>query len=127
MSPQILEFALVGLGGAIGAMSRHAVTFMGIFDRNPYYYTVYINITGCLIIGIFTACFQHFGFSRLWSLFFSVGVLGGYTTYSAFTRDAIELVEKGQIGMALIYIGITMVGGLGACYLGLAGTQHLLK
>ncbi len=127
MSPHVLEFTLVGIGGAIGAMSRHAVTYMGIFDHNPYYYTVGINITGCLIIGIFTAFFQHFEFSRLWSLFFSVGMVGGYTTYSAFTRDAIEFVEKGMIGPALIYVGITMFGGLGACYLGLVGTQHMLK
>lgn len=126
MSPHVLEFALVGLGGAIGAMSRHAVTFMHIFDKNPYYYTVGINITGCLIIGIFTALYKHFGFSDLWSLFFSVGVLGGYTTYSAFTRDAIELVARGQVGLAFFYIAITLVGGLGAAYLGLLGTQRLL-
>ncbi|MDE6321287.1 MAG: CrcB family protein [Muribaculaceae bacterium] len=127
MSPHVLEFALVGLGGAIGAMSRHGVTYLGVFDDNPYYYTVAINLSGCLIIGIFTAFFLHYDFSRLWSLFFSVGVLGGYTTYSSFTRDAIELVEKGDMGTALLYIAITMVGGLGACFLGLVGTQHLLK
>ena len=108
-------------------MSRHGVTYLGVFDDNPYYYTVAINLSGCLIIGIFTAFFLHYDFSRLWSLFFSVGVLGGYTTYSSFTRDAIELVEKGDMGTALLYIAITMVGGLGACFLGLVGTQHLLK
>lgn len=126
MSPHVLEFALVGLGGAIGAMSRHAVTYLRFFDHNPYYYTVGINVSGCLIIGIFTALYKYFGLSEQWSLFVSAGILGGYTTYSAFTRDAIELVARGQVGTAFFYIAITLIGGLGAAYLGLLGTQRLL-
>lgn len=127
MSPHILEFALVGLGGAIGAMSRQGVTCLGVFDNNPYYYTVAINVSGCLVIGILTALFKHFNLSDLWTFFFMGGVLGGYTTYSSFTRDAIELVETGMATKALFYIAVTLIGGLVACYVGMLGTARILR
>ena len=121
------DFLIVGLGGALGAMSRFGVRHMGIFDDNPYYYTVAINISGCFVIGILGALFQFWKLSPIWTYFCMVGFLGGYTTYSAFTLDAMELVQNGMWARAFFYVGITLVGGLGGCALGLFGTERLLK
>lgn len=63
----------------------------------------------------------------MWYLFLLTGLLGGYTTYSAFTLDAMELVQQGRAMQALFYIAITFIGGLGGCAIGLFGTEHLLK
>ncbi len=127
MASLAAEIALVGLGGALGAISRYGVEHMGIFDNDKYYYTVAINITGCIVIGTLWALFQHFGVARIWYLFALTGFLGGYTTYSAFTLDAITQWQGGRPDITLLYIAITLVGGLGGCALGLLGTEKLLK
>lgn len=108
-------------------MSRYGVQHLGIFDDDKYYYTVGINITGCITIGILWALFQHWRVPYHWHLICLVGFLGGYTTYSAFTLDAMQLVQNGMLLRALYYIGITLVGGLGGCALGLFVTEKLLK
>ena len=128
MGMQVLaDLAVVAAGGAIGCMSRYGVEHIGIFDNDKYYYTVAINITGCIIIGVLWALLHHWNADRMWSLFLLTGLLGGYTTYSAFTLDAMELVQQGRAMQALFYIAITFIGGLGGCALGLFGTEHLLK
>ena len=108
-------------------MSRFGVRHMGIFDDDPYYYTVAINLTGCLIIGVLGAIFPFFKIAPHWNYFIIVGFLGGYTTYSAFSLDAIELLARGMVKDFFIYIGITIVGGLGLCAAGYFGTRHFLK
>ena len=123
----LVEIALVAVGGAIGATTRFGVEHLGIFENDKYYYTVGVNITGCIIIGVLWALFQHFEVSRAWYLFAITGCLGGYTTYSAFTLDAITQWMGGRPDLTLLYIGITLVGGLGGCALGLIGTDKLLK
>lgn len=123
----ITDIILVFIGGGIGALSRFGVSNLGILDHDKYYYTVAINITGCLTIGILWALLNHWGVSRKWYLFTITGILGGYTTYSAFTLDAMQLVQEGRWAQALFYIGVTMVGGLGGCALGLFLTERLLK
>lgn len=121
------NFALVGLGGAIGAMSRYGVSQIGIFDEDPYYYTVVINISGCIIIGVLWALLIHNHAPEYWYLLLLSGVLGGYTTYSAFTLDAMKLIQDGLWERALFYIALTMIGGLGGCALGLFLTEKLLR
>lgn len=118
---------LVFIGGGFGALSRFGVQHLGIFDDDKYYYTVGINITGCLVIGVLWAFFEHWNVSRDWQLLCLVGFLGGYTTYSAFTLDAMQLVQKGMWLQAAFYVGITVIGGLGGCALGLFLTEKFLK
>lgn len=122
----LVDLAVVAAGGALGCLCRYGVENMGIFDDDKYYYTVAINITGCLVIGVLWALLHYWNADRLWYLFLLTGTLGGYTTYSAFTLDAMELVQQGLWGRALFYIGITIIGGLGGCALGLFGTERLL-
>lgn len=123
----IIDFLIVGAGGALGAMSRFGVRHMGVFDDNPYYYTVAINLSGCLVIGILGALFSHFKVNPMWNYFLIVGFLGGYTTYSAFTLDTMELFQLGKWVEAAKYVGITFVGGFLLCGLGYFGLLRLLK
>lgn len=124
---ELLNILFVGLGGAMGAISRYGVEHLGIFDNDKYYYTVGINISGCIVIGVLWALFQHFDVPRAWYLFAITGFLGGYTTYSAFTLDAITQWIGGRPDITLLYIAITLVGGLGGCALGLLATEKILK
>ena len=123
----ILDILLVFVGGGLGALSRFGVSNLKILEHDKYYYTVAINISGCIVIGILWALFAHFDLSRKWVLFTITGFLGGYTTYSAFTLDAMQLVQNGRWGEALFYVAVTMIGGLGGCALGLFLTEKLIK
>lgn len=122
-----MEMFLTALGGVVGVLCRYAMTHLGWFDENKYYYTVAINLTGCFIIGVIWSLFRHYDVSRLAYFFVITGALGGYTTFSSFSLDAIQLIEAKMELRALWYISITLIGGLGACALGLTGTDKLLR
>lgn len=108
-------------------MARFGVQQLHIFDNDKYYYTIGINLTGCMAIGILWALFLHFNVPKSWYLFLITGFLGGYTTYSAFTLDALLLMQNGRWLMMLAYVAITVIGGLGLCGMGLFATEKILK
>lgn len=123
----LIDCLLVALGGGLGALTRFGVEQLPLLDHNKYYYTVAINITGCFIIGTLWALFQHWEAPRWLYLLCLTGYLGGYTTYSAFTLDAMQRIQAGRLDEFFIYVAVTVIGGLGACALGLFGTGRLLK
>lgn len=124
---RLIDFLIVGFGGALGAMCRFWVRHFGIFEDNPYYYTVGINLSGCLIIGIIGALFLYYKVPAQWTYFVIVGFLGGYTTYSAFALDAIELLNQQMWKDFIIYVSITFLGGFGLCALSFFGVNRILK
>lgn len=123
----LISCVLIFIGAGFGALSRYGIENLGFFDANRYYYTTTINLTGCLVIGILWALFQHWHLSRGWYFGAITGFLGGYTTYSTFAIDAVQLINNGRCGIALFYVGITVIGGLSCCALGLYATTKLLK
>ncbi len=128
MSPfSLSNILLVASGGAIGCLLRYYVQSVNLFHADGYYFTAGINITGCCVMGILWALFNHFGVGNGWRLFLLTGLLGGYTTYSAFTLDALLLLHDRLTLRFLFYVTMTFVGGLAACAAGLYGTEKILK
>lgn len=123
----LVDIVLVFVGGGCGALTRFGVEHLPWLDNDKYYYTVFINVTGCFIIGLLWAMFQHWNVPRAYYLLCLTGFLGGYTTYSAFTLDAMLLIQNGRVLEAIFYVAITFVGGLGGCALGLFVTEKILK
>ena len=90
------------------------------------YGTLTVNITGSLVMGLFAGYFAFKGdASQSWRLFLMTGILGGYTTFSAFSLDAALLYERGQLGLALVYVlasvGLSVLG----LFVGLALMRQL--
>ncbi len=106
----------VALGGAIGASMRHLV---GLWVGFPWG-TLTVNVIGSLIMGLLAAVllFGAKGPSPV-APFLLVGVLGGFTTFSAFSLDVMRLVETGRLGSAALYVALSVVLSIGACALGL--------
>ena len=102
-----MNYLIVFLGGGIGSMLRHAVNVLSAraLGAGFPYGTLTVNVTGSIVMGLLAGYFAFKGdAAQGWRLFLMTGVLGGYTTFSAFSLDAINLYERGEIGLALAYI-----------------------
>jgi CrcB protein len=106
-------YLIVFLGGGFGAAIRHGFNGLGMRTMGPNfpYATLFINITGSAIMGLIAGYFAFKGgeSSQHWRLFLTTGILGGYTTFSAFSLDAALLYERGELGLSALYV-IASVG-----------------
>ena len=108
---------LVGLGGAIGSILRYLITEIIPSNQMPYG-TITVNLLGSMLLGImFGAIAADAIINQDYVLLFGTGLLGAFTTMSAFAMDTITLTED-EISTTLIYIVITIVGSLGLAWAG---------
>jgi fluoride exporter len=117
----IKNLLLVGLGGSIGSMARYAASLLIKSKAFPYatLSTLSVNIIGSFIIGlVFAFSTKEQGISNNWKLFLATGICGGFTTFSAFSLENMQLFQSGKIGMAVIYICLSVVLGIVATFLG---------
>jgi CrcB protein len=116
-------YLLVGAGGALGAILRYFVATL-IAATFPYA-TMLINITGSLAMGLLIGILARTlpPMQAEIRLFVAVGVLGGYTTFSAFSLDAVTLWERGDLTGAGLYVVISVVVSILALFAGLMITR----
>lgn len=127
---QMLSTALVFLGAGIGGVLRHGVNLVSLKWLGPSfpYGTMAINIIGSGVMGL-VAGFLAFKAGEGWTqnarLFLATGILGGFTTFSAFSLDAILLWERGEAMLAGFYVIGSVVLSLAALVAGLALVRGL--
>jgi fluoride exporter len=123
-----MSYLLVFFGGGLGATLRHAVNVAcarGFGTAFPYG-TFIINITGSIAMGLIAGYLAFKGeASQPWRLFVMTGILGGYTTFSAFSLDTALLYERSEIGLALFYVLGSVVLSIAGVFAGLALVRHL--
>jgi CrcB protein len=120
----------VASGGAIGALGRHIINsfVMNSLHADFPWGLMVVNILGSFVIGCLVVVFAHVdGFSQSFRAFLVVGVLGGFTTFSAFSLDVILLFEKGQYASALFYSFGTFLLAIMAAYAGMSLTRMLVS
>jgi len=121
------SYLLVFVGGGIGASLRHAVNMLsarGLGTAFPWS-TFIINISGSLVMGLIAGYLAFKGgASQPWRLFLMTGILGGYTTFSAFSLDAALLYQRGEIAHALFYVLGSVVLSIAGLFAGLALVRH---
>jgi CrcB protein len=105
-----LALPLVALGGALGAVLRFLATLVWPAPWG----VLAINVLGSFLIGVLAVWLPPRA-----ALFLVTGVLGGFTTFSAFSLDALRLIEGGRLGTAALYVGGSVALSLLACGLGL--------
>ena len=114
---------LVGIGGAIGSIARYlgGVAVGRVWPSDFPLATMLINICGSLIMGLFIGWLART--TPAWQadarLFFAVGVLGGFTTLSSFSLDTVVLLERGEVGQAVLYVLGSVVVSIAALFVGL--------
>ena len=119
----VMGYLIVFLGGGLGAALRHGINLAvaRMLGTAFPYGTLLINITGSFIMGLVAAYFAFKGdASQHWRLFLTTGILGGYTTFSAFSLDAALLYERGEIGAAALYVIASVALSIIGLFAGLA-------
>lgn len=114
---------LVMLGGAFGSGARYltGVAMLRLFGPTYPFGTLTVNLVGGLLMGLLVGVLARLSVpGENWRLLLAVGMLGGYTTFSSFSLDVVNMLQRGDLATALGYILISVVGSIVALFAGLA-------
>jgi fluoride exporter len=117
-----VRYLIVAVGGAMGAVARFGVN-QAVGPRSLPWATLLINLTGSFALGVFVFVATDRGWSPDLSLGVSVGFLGAYTTFSAFTWETFDLGRTDRVLTAALYVGVSVTLGL----LAAAAGHHLAR
>ena len=116
----IRNIIAVGAGSFIGGIARYLVSLAmkGISKGFPWA-TLLVNLLGCLIIGLLWGFLsRNASESTSWGLFLTIGLCGGFTTFSTFSKEALTMLQTGQIWGFSSYIAISILAGIALVALG---------
>jgi fluoride exporter len=115
----MMQALLVAAGGAVGALARYGVTLAAArwFGAGFPWGTLVVNVAGGLAMGLLIA--RVGPDQEALRLALGVGVLGGFTTFSAFSLETVRLMEH-QPGLAMLYVAASVILSVGACWAGLS-------
>ena len=110
----IRNMLFVALGGAIGSVARYLVSKMvnESFSSSFPLATMLVNIAGCVLIGIFLSLSERFSLGEGSRLLLTVGLCGGFTTFSTLMNENLLLLRVGSIGQLALYAGGSVALGL---------------
>lgn len=117
-----MDYLWVGIGGFFGANARYAMTRLALDRMGPSYPwgTFLINLAGAFLIGVvLTIIMDRAVVDPFWRQVIVIGFLGGFTTFSSYTFEAIALAQRGDWGAAGFYVLGSNVLGLVACLAGI--------
>ncbi len=110
-----MTFLYVALGGALGAALRYLTSLVVAFPFG----TLSVNVVGSFLMGVAFVFFAQKGLDRI-AMFTMTGLLGGFTTFSAFSLDAFRLYERGDVGQAALYVGASVLLSIFGLFAGVA-------
>jgi CrcB protein len=125
-----MKCVVVGLGGFLGANARYLVGgwVQTRFGAGFPYGTFLVNITGCFILGLFARLALELPWREEWRLFFAIGILGAYTTFSTFSYETLQLIAEGRrYHIAALNIVFSVLLGLFASYGGVVTARLILS
>lgn len=111
---------IIGTGSFVGGVLRYLVSFP-FLHKDPHGFpwgTFVVNIIGCFCIGLLFGYAARWQFPKEWSLFLATGILGGFTTFSAFSNETVTLFNNGQHACAISYVISSVMIGLAVTFFG---------
>lgn len=120
-----MPYLLAAVGGVVGALGRWGV---GAALPSPVWATLLVNLVGCLVLGLLVAVVTARLPDAAWPRpLLAVGVLGGFTTFSTFAVEVVDLVDDGALLTAAGYVLVSTVGGVVAVALGAAAGRRAVR
>ena len=121
-----MHWLLVFVGGGLGAVARHGINRAGLAALGPGFpwWTLAVNVAGSLAIGLLAGLFGALETGHNARLFLVTGFLGGFTTFSAFSLDALTLWERGAPVQAGLYVVGSVILSLAAAAVGLMLSRY---
>lgn len=108
---------IVGFGGALGTILRFMIAHTAK-QLTPHWTTLFINLAGCFLIGLLLGLFKTDQMGVTAKLFLATGFCGGFTTFSAFSMENIQLMQEGKYSIVLLYTALSIVGGFSLTLVG---------
>jgi fluoride exporter len=115
----------IGAGSFIGGILRYLLSqiVQSKFLITFPFGTLTVNITGCLLIGLVYGFSDRGNLTPEWRLFLATGLLGGFTTFSAFSNETVGMLRDGQFGFATAYVSASVIVGIVATFTGILITK----
>lgn len=117
------DIALVALGGAAGSVLRYGVGRVvgqqSVGSAQWHWHTFAVNVSGAFVIGLLLVLAARLGWPSWWRPLLAVGVLGGYTTFSTYALEVVEMGLAGRPTLAAGYAIGSLVAGVLGCWLGI--------
>ena len=126
MIPEIIRNTVfIGCGSFIGGAARYLVSIaMKTVSKGFPWGTLLVNLAGCLAIGLLWGLFSRNATENSsWALFMTVGICGGFTTFSTFSKEALMMLQEGNFINFLAYVAISVVAGIALA----AAGYHLVR
>ncbi len=123
----MIGLLVVFIGGGLGAALRHGVNLLAarLVGTSFPWGTLFENVSGSFVMGLLGAYFAFKGdASQHWRLFLTTGILGGYTTFSAFSLEVVLLYERGDTALAALYVLASVGLAIAALFMGFALVRH---
>ena len=114
VSDIIKNTVFIGCGSFIGGAARYLISVaMKTMSKGFPWGTLVVNLVGCLVIGLLWGFFSKTSSEgNTWALFMTVGICGGFTTFSTFSKEALIMLQSGSIAGLLSYIGVSVIAGV---------------
>ncbi|WEJ97925.1 MAG: fluoride efflux transporter CrcB [Candidatus Sphingomonas phytovorans] len=119
----MFQLLLVMLGGAFGSGARYLTgrATLAAFGPAFPYGTLAVNLIGGFAMGLLVGTLARMSVpGENWRLLLGVGILGGYTTFSAFSLDMVTMIQRGDLGLATLYALVSVAGSIVALFAGLS-------
>jgi CrcB protein len=124
-----MPLLLVMIGGAIGSALRYLIgrLSLSLFGPGFPWGTLAANVFGGLAMGVLAGTLLRVmpANGEQWRLFIGVGVIGGFTTFSTFSLETVNMIQRGDVGTAATYVSVSVVGAIAAWFAGLAVARGL--
>jgi CrcB protein len=125
--PLAVVVLVVALGGVLGALMRYGIGQISPVGEGVPWSTFGINAAGCLLLGVLAVVLERRGGAEVTRAFLAVGVLGGFTTFSAVAGETLRLLQDGRPLLAMAYWTGTVVAALAATVVGMLGARRVLR
>lgn len=112
---------IVGIGSFLGGSLRYVTSTMmkNVCGQDFPWGTLTVNLLGCLVFGLIFALFSKYATtSSPWYLLFTTGLCGGFTTFSTFANESMQMLQSGNIGGFIGYVSTSVIGGIALIGLG---------